>query len=203
MSRYLMLLTLLITGFTAVAADRLVTTWIGRPYPTANLIVLALAVSYAVNNLTGGGTTMVRAAGQPRYETYYAILSMVLNIGLTVGLAPSFGLAGIIAANVAGSAYFLVLFHRRFAMPWFKTMGDWLWRLLLATLAACLGVWIAQTVQPAGGRLIGLAFLALDASIYLAVFAVALSGLDFWTDRDTAVFRRIGLKVVPVRRQPL
>ncbi len=201
MSRYLMLLTMLITGFTATVADRLIVIWIGRPYPTANLIVVALAVSYAINNLTGGGTTMVRAAGQPRYETYYAMLGMVLNVGLTVALAPLFGLAGIIAgtilANVIGSAYFLILFHRRFAIPWFKTMGSWLWRLLLATFVACLSLWIAQSMQPHGGRLIGLALLALNGLIYVAVFAAMLTVLHFWTDQDTAVFRRVLIRVVP------
>ncbi len=148
LTRYLMLLTLAISGFTIVAADRLIITWIGRPYPQATLIVLALSISFVVNNLTGAGTTLVRAAGQPRYETYYAILSMVLNIGLTVALAPTFGLAGIlggtIIANVIGSAYFIVLFHRRAGFSWYHTVGDWLWRLVTATVLSCLGVYFAE-----------------------------------------------------------
>ena len=55
MSRYLMLLTLSIGGFTSIAADRMITTWIGRPYPEGTLILLALNFSFAVKR-----TTMVR-----------------------------------------------------------------------------------------------------------------------------------------------
>jgi O-antigen/teichoic acid export membrane protein len=203
-SRYLMLLTLSITGFTAVAADRLIVTWIGRPYPQATLIVLALSVSLAVNNLTGGGTTMVRAAGQPRYETYYALVSMVLNIGLTIALAPRFGLAGIlggtIIANLIGSAYFVILFHRRFGFPWFRTMGDWLWRLLAATGLACLGVYLVLVCQPStmpADRVTGLLLLVAYGIVYLMLFFVGLTLLAFWSDRDIDVFRRISARFIP------
>ena len=206
MSRWLMTLTLSITGFTVVAADRLVIAWMGRPYAQAPLIVLALGLSLAVNNLTGGGTTMVRAAGQPRYETYYAVLSMLLNVGLTVLLAPRFGMAGIlggtIIANVIGSAYFIVLFHRRFQVPWYATMGAWLWRLLAATGIACLGVWAVESWQAApAGRLAGLLPLAADGVLYLVLFAGALTLLRFWSAGDLALFGRLAGRLVPASRR--
>ena len=207
MSRYLMLLTLVITGFTAVAADRFILTWIGQPYPPASLIVVALCLSFAVNNLTGGGTTMARAAGLPRYETYYAVLSMVLNIGLTVALAPSFGLAGIlggtIIANVVGSVYFLAIFHRRFAISWYATMGDWLWRLLGAMALACATVAVLQALEPASlgtDRLTGLVLLGVYGIAYLVVFAAGLSLLGFWSSGDIDIFRRLRLKIVPAKQ---
>lgn len=206
MSRYLMLLTLGITGFTAVAADRLIVTWIGQPYPQATLIVLALCFSFAVNNLTGGGTTMVRAAGLPRYETYYAVVSMILNIGLTVALAPSFGLAGIlggtIIANVIGSAYFMTLFHRRFAFPWYRTMGDWLWRLLGAMMVACAGVYLVQAMEPVNlstGRLTGFVLLTVYGVFYLMLFGTGLTVLGFWSQGDVDIFRRARLKLKPAK----
>ena len=201
-SRYLMLLTLAITGFTAMTADRLITTWIGRPYPQARLILLALSISFAINNLTGAGTTMVRAAGAPRYETYYAVVSMVLNIVLTVALAPVFGMGGIlggtIIANVAGSTYFIVLFHRRFGVPWYRTMGVWLWRLLAATAAACASIALLHVWEPADlatGRIAGLGILSAYGVVYLIVLAAGLTVLGFWSPADLDVLRRIRMKV--------
>ena len=191
MSRYVMLMTLLITGFTVVAANQLIVTWLGRPYPRAALITVALSLSFAINNLTGGGTTMVRAAGEPRFETYYAVLSMILNIGLTVLMAPRFGLAGIlggtIIANVIGSVFFIVLFHRRTRFPWYETMGNWLWRLLAATAMACLAVLAIQRLEPSTlppGRLVGLALLAVYGCAYLCAFGVGLILFRFWDLRD-------------------
>lgn len=208
MSRYLMLLTLAITGFTMSVADRLIITWIGQPYPQATLILFALSLSFAVNNLTGGGTTMVRAAGQPRYETYYAVVSMALNIGLTVILAPSFGLAGIlggtIIANVISSGYFIILFHRRFCLPWFQTMGDWLWRLMAATVAACAGIYLVQALEPGtlpADRLTGLVLLTAYGVLYLMLFASSLTLLDFWSDSDVAFFWKLVTKVGVLRKQ--
>jgi O-antigen/teichoic acid export membrane protein len=125
MSRYLMVLTMPITGFVALDADRLILAWIGKPYPEAVLVAGALAISYAINNLTGGGTTIARAAGIPRYETYYALVSTVLNLVLTIALVPYFGLAGIIGgtiiANVIGSVYFLFLIRRAFSFGLYRT----------------------------------------------------------------------------------
>ena len=208
MSRYLMLLTLSITGFTIVVADRLIITWIGQPYPQATLIVFALSLSFAVNNLTGGGTTMARAAGLPRYETYYAVVSMLLNVGLTVALAPSFGLVGIlggtVVANLIGSAYFIILFHRRFRFPWVRTMGDWLWRLLAATIAAGTVVYLIQAWEPSTlsiGRLTGLALLAVYGMLYLITLGFSLTLFGFWSDGDIAALQKIRMKVRLLRKR--
>jgi len=208
MSRYLMLLTLPITGFTIAVADRLIITWIGKPYPQATLIVFALSLSLAANNLTGGGTIMVRAAGQPRYETYYAVVAMVLNVGLTVLLAPTFGLAGIlggtIAANLIGSVYFIVMFHRRFHFPWFRTMGDWLWRLLAATVAAGAGVILVQAWEPGSlqaDRLTGLVLLSAYGILYLLLFGFSLTLLGFWSPGDVAFFRKLAMRAGYLRRE--
>jgi O-antigen/teichoic acid export membrane protein len=202
MSRHLMLLTLAITGFTSVCAHLLIVTWIGEAYPQAVFVIWALGASFAVNNLTGGGTTMARAAGIPRYETYYAVLSMVLKIALTIVLAPLFGLVGImgatIAANVIGSIYFIVIFHRRFAMPWYETMGVWLWRLLLATAVACAGLYGLQEwfgADPAN-RLHGIALVLVFGGAYLALLLVTLSLTGFWTPADMRVFRGVINRVV-------
>ena len=138
---------------------------------------------------------------------------MALNLGLTVALAPAFGLAGIlggtIVANVIGSVFFIVLFHRRFRIPWFQTMGDWLWRLLGATALACLAVylmrlWLVRSWQPGGlpgDRLTGLVLLTIYGIAYVGVFAAGLTALGFWSDRDLDAFRRVMLKVRPFGRR--
>lgn len=208
MSRYLMLITLMVTGFTAIIADRLIITWIGRPYPQATFIVIALGFSFAINNLTGVGTNIVKAAGQPRYEAYYAVVSMLLNIGLTIALAPTFGLAGILAGTIIGSSigsiYFIVLFHRRFGFSWFQTMGNWLFRLVATTVLACLGLHFLQAWVSAGwsaSRLAGLILLSMYGIAYLICFAIGGILFGFWSDNDIEVSRRLMLKIAHSRHR--
>jgi O-antigen/teichoic acid export membrane protein len=208
-SRYLMLMTMSITGFVSAAAGHIVTVWLGKPYPEAAYVTIALSVSFAINNLTGAGTTIVRGAGLPRYETYYAWVSTALNIVITIGLAKPFGIVGILAGtiigNIIGSIYFLALFHRVFKFPWFRTMGTWLWKLVAATCIACGSVWLAELIYPVGGavnRWLELSLVGASGLLYMAVFIGALTLLKFWTGKDLDMFRR-AIPHVPVIRRSI
>lgn len=200
MNRYLMIMTLAITGFVIVDANRLILAWIGREYPEAVLVTIALSLSFAVNNLTGGGTTIVRAAEMPRYETYYAVLSTVLNVVLTLALAPTYGLAGIIgatiAANVIGSVYFLVLFGRLFDFPIYRTLLSWLLPLTAVMVAAMLAVAAVHAVFPPqadAGRLAHLGWLMVEGTLYMLVFLPGLVLLKVTTEEEnTGVLQVLG-----------
>ena len=191
MSRALMLLTLFITGFILSVSSLLIHTWIGSDYPEANIVLFALATSFAVNNLTGGGVTMVRASGQPRYEAYYTILSTILNIGLTIVLAPLYGLYGIlfgtVIANIIGSIFFMFLVHRIYCFPWFVTIGQWLWRIVVA---ACSSYFLVNQLQlfitPNNeiSRLTGLFILSVCLFVYALCFATSLYLAGFFADRE-------------------
>jgi O-antigen/teichoic acid export membrane protein len=97
---------------------------------------MALVSFYAINNVTGAATTILRAQGRPQLETFYGVMSVVLNVGLTIVLIGSFGpdgvVRGTIGGNVIGSSVFIVLFRRREAIAWWPTIGRCLTRLLLA-----------------------------------------------------------------------
>jgi O-antigen/teichoic acid export membrane protein len=193
-TRYLMLLTLPITGFTAVIATPFIVAWMGRPFPNAVFVAIGLSVAFAINNLTGVGTTILRGAGQPKYETYAGIVGVVLNIGLTIILARPYGLVGIvtgtIVAEVITSVYFIIIFHRKYAFGWWETVGDWLWRL---TLAICLAVGVVEVVQHfihvmPTNRLEGVLQIMAYGVVFSSVFLISITAFGFWTrdDRDAA-----------------
>jgi O-antigen/teichoic acid export membrane protein len=197
-SRYLMTATLALTGFIVVAADPLITVWLGRSYPMAAAVAIALAMSGAVHNMTGVGTTMVRAAGQPRQESSYAALSMVLNVALTIVLAPRFGLMGVVAgtviATLVGSLYFLLSFHLSRGFSWRRSFGSWLWRLLGATglaMLASAAVKLGLPVTAASGRMTGLAVIVVYGATYGAVLFSALTMLRFWLGDERAFVGRL------------
>jgi peptidoglycan biosynthesis protein MviN/MurJ (putative lipid II flippase) len=133
---------------------------------------------------------------------------MLLNIGLTVALAPTFGLAGILAGTIIGSSigsiYFIVLFHRRFGFSWFQTMGNWLFRLVATTVLACLGLHFLQAWVSAGwsaSRWAGLILLSMYGIAYLICFAIGGILFGFWSDNDIEVSRRLMLKIAHSRRR--
>ena len=73
-TRYLALATFIIAGFLIGAGEQILRVWMGHSYPYVTIVMGALLMSYAINNLTGVGTTIVRATAQPHYETYYAVV---------------------------------------------------------------------------------------------------------------------------------
>lgn len=205
-SRLLMLATLVISGFVAAACGPALRFWLGADIKGAAPLAAALIASYAVNNATGIGTTVIKAYGRPQLETYYGIVSAVLNVGFTILLIRPLGLYGVVAGtilgNVIGSVFFLVLFHRSTKISWWRSMGDWLSRLLAMTLLGAGAAWAVLHLLVTPGdthRLTLFGPLVAGGLTYCAVFAVTGMALRFWQADDLrllAPFRRF----LPARR---
>jgi O-antigen/teichoic acid export membrane protein len=101
----------------AVTARPLLRAWLGTIPPNAILVLLVLLGAYVINATTGVGTSLTDAEGAPGVYARPAIWSALLNIALTVALAPIFGLPGVLAGTALAIAVspvlFLVRFHRR------------------------------------------------------------------------------------------
>jgi len=201
-SRLLGLLTFGMAGFVLGTSPLIVVAWLGRSYPDVTTITALIVVAYVVNNLTGVGTTVLAAVGTPRYESEYAVVGMVLNIAVTLALAPIYGLYGVLVGTVIGialcSTYFLWRFHRVMGLSLWQYLGTWLWRIAAATFiptAAVFGLRSALPEQVTGSRGAAALALAVLAVVYAIVLLAALRLFRFLEARDLAVFER----VLPVR----
>jgi O-antigen/teichoic acid export membrane protein len=197
-SRLLALVTFGIAGFFVAAAGLIMTVWLGKSYPDVATIAVLLTVTFAVNNLTGVGTTIVAAIGLPRYESEYAIVGMVLNITATVVLGAIFGLYGIIAGTVFGittsSIYFIWRFHRLMELPIRQYLFSWLWRLGTVTAiasAATYGLRMALPDSMVDGRGSGAISLVLLVLFYAVLFVAGLRVFSFLQRRDLETIQRI------------
>jgi len=198
-SRLLAFATFTIGGFVIASSGPLVWVWMGKAYPYVSMVIALLVVTYSINNLTGVGTTIVRATGQPHYESYYALLGTGCKLAITLSLASFYGLIGILVGtllgSIIGSIYFLWLFHRLRNIPWWAGMGNWLWRLAIATGIAGIGLWQILQFWPetffTSSRLMGLAFLGAWGSIYLLFLLVILRLLRFWAPEDWQTLQRL------------
>jgi O-antigen/teichoic acid export membrane protein len=197
-TRYLAIATFLIAGFIVGASDRLVQVWMGRSFPYAGLVAVVLVTAYAVNNLAGVGTTIVRAIGEPRYETYYAVIGAVLTSVLCLILTPHYGLVGLISATALGtlvsSLYFMWLFHRIRRLSWRATLGRPLTQLgLVAASCACVVWLVGQRIPPAifHFRMTGLVVIAALGLLYVSAFVAGLRVCGFWTYADGEAVARL------------
>ena len=209
-TRYLALATFVIAGFLIGAGAQVLQVWMGRSYPYVTLVMGALLISYAINNLTGVGTTIVRATAQPYYETYYSVVGAVINVAATLILTPIFGLMGVVGGtvigNVCGSLYFLWLFHRVRGLGWRSTLIEWLWRLALGTFIASCILWSMCRLTPQiwfASRAEGLVTLALLGATYVAVECISLWILGFWRAADLDLIAELAPKLVAGQLTPV
>jgi O-antigen/teichoic acid export membrane protein len=205
-NRLLGLLSMGIGGFVAAAAPLIMTVWLGRSYPHVSTIAVLLTATWAVNNLTGVGTTIVEATGRPRYASEYAVIGMFLNIAATIVLGLIYGLYGIIAGTVFGvvtaSLYFLWRVHRLLGLPLWEYVGSWLWRLATAILLAVAATQALRAGLPESlvdSRGDGALMLSLLALAYGAVLLAGLRLVRFLQTRDLDTVERI----LPARLQGL
>lgn len=195
-SRYLALATFYLAGLLAAASSLFMYFWLGHRYTHFFLIVGLLLITYSVNNLTGIGTTYLRGVGRPRLESYYAIVGSVLKLGLSLALAPEYGLLGIllgtVIGTVMGSLYFLWLFFRVLHITWWQGLGRWLLSLLPATLLALTVVHQVSQWALSLGTSRGITFLSLAAmtGLYTIFFAWLLRLSGFYAPRDIARLQR-------------
>jgi O-antigen/teichoic acid export membrane protein len=197
-NRLLAFLTMGMGGFILATVPLIMEVWLGRHYPDVATIAALLTVTWVVNNLTGAGTAIIEAMGQPRYASEYAVIGMILNITATIVLGLIFGLYGVIAGTVFGvvisSLYFLWRLHRLLELPLWDNVGAWLWRITAAT-AVATGVVIAiRLALPEGlhdNRLDGAVTLAVLALVYGGIWFLSLRLFRFLQTRDLEIVQRI------------
>lgn len=194
-SRYLSIVTGLMTGFMPGFAAVLITAWMGSDpqYADAALIMVFFALPWHINILTGPGSAFFRGIEKPKYELSYpisqlALVTLFVGIAfLTVGPSILSISAAVSSAMVLSAIGYVVFVNRYFGF----SQGAWFARVLLPGLvpyavSAALG-YALRDLAPwaAEGRWNALQ-LVLGAGIaYTALSAlVILFGLTDWGERE-------------------
>jgi O-antigen/teichoic acid export membrane protein len=181
---------------TAVAAPFLLIAWLGEAPGDAELLVPFLTLAYLVNMTTGVGTTIAIGAGHPGLASANSVMIAILNVILTVALAPVFGLWGVVGgtflAVTVGSLAFNWRFLRLFGLPLRDlTAGT----VPTAALALGLGIppaALALAVGVPSGRATAIALLFLATAIY---------AIPYWLIATRRGFLPSRLEFPPLRRR--
>jgi O-antigen/teichoic acid export membrane protein len=174
--------------FTLMAAPVLLVAWLGDFPDDAVAIVIILTVANCVNLSTGVATTLTLGDGRAGVLASVSMLVVVVNVILTVALAPFFGLWGVLGgtaiAIVVGAVVFLVNFHRHYGVPsgiYVRAAGAPVLVALLAGLP--IVVWLLITGDPVSGRWAGFAVTFAFLATYVAIYWPIASSLDMLPER--------------------
>lgn len=100
--------------FTAVSAPFLLVAWLNTATGDAEVLVPFLNLAYLVNITTAVGTTVAIGAGHPGFASANSVLIAILNVLLTLALAPLFGLWGVVTGTFVAVTFGSVVFNVRF-----------------------------------------------------------------------------------------
>lgn len=196
-SRYLAMATFYVAGFVLFANGPISALWLGKFHPDLTLILFLLVPAYVINNLTGMGTTILRAIAKPKLETYYAMLGAGLNIVLTLSLAPRFGMPGIllgtVIATLTSSLYFINLFQKTIGLSWWDGLLQWLWPIVVATVVPGFSIHILSTLLPTIplGRFGEFMLVMALGSTYTTLFLLVLIFLRYFKVEDSEILLRL------------
>ncbi len=162
------------------AAPLLLSAWLSHAPPNSVAVLVALASAYLLAVSTGVSYAVSVAAGDPGVVAKSAVGASIANIALTAGLAPVFGVWGVLSGTVialsAGSVAQTILVHRRFSLPASSYVGAIAPALRVYTLLAA-PVAIISYSHLVHGR-------GVEAAVFVVLSMAYLGGCMIWAIRE-------------------
>lgn len=180
--KYLALVGVPVVCFVIAIANHFVDLWLG---PSLKLVAVPLSVLLALNfiNLaTGPGFLIFAGAGNLKPGMRSAVLSICVNLVLSLGLIYMWGFAGAVIgtamAMLVGSLYFMVLFHLQTGYSVRRVLRSY----LKPGLCSVLILASILLVHPVGkGSWFG---LAETGAIFCVLYLAAILQLGFFDEYD-------------------
>jgi O-antigen/teichoic acid export membrane protein len=148
---------------------------LGQPDAHASAYIVIVAPAYAVNLSAGATGILARVEDRAGRETLYAVMSVVINLALTIPLLKIFGPRGVPLATAIGvviaTIHFMTTYNRITDRPVAPIVLQLLRPLFAAALAGAAGWWVAEAMASDAGR--GPAAAAVVAST-VTVTAIAI-----------------------------
>lgn len=196
--RYLAVLLAPAAAALVVAAEPLVRLWLGHPVDWAAATIAILAPAYALNLVAGAATVTARVQGRPGLETRYVLLSVAINLALTVPLLVLVGPLGVPLATSLGvvlaTGYFLAHFHRATGRP-IGVLLRILWPpAAAATLAALVTAASTELLPDGPGRLGAAAAGSVRAALVFTLTAVLLLLCGYLRADERSRLRALAIK---------
>lgn len=170
--------------------------WVGDAYPRSASILRILCVGYLLNVVSGAVSPLVQGIGRPEYQRNAEVVSLLLNVVLSLLLITRYGLygaaLGTASAMSIAAGYYLWSFHRLMDRPLLPFLKD-----AVLKPAGCAGVGaliafaVTSTLMPftSGGRMEALAVLLAAGFTFGISYVVLLWRCRYLDDWDMALLR--------------
>lgn len=205
-SRYMSLVSGSLFAFLCFFALPSLQFWLGDVPSGAVAVMVLFSISSQIHMLTGPGTSLVKAAGQPQLEFHYT-LANVAAVALLVPMA-RFVTGGWSVTSIAAS----IALATALSAAWFLARLNWRLGLSFSTFAkqvllpgiiphlAAMVVWIPLHEMSAHSRSEAAAALVVSGAAYVLLLLAAVLTLAA-TDSERAALRqgfvRVQAKLVP------
>ncbi|MGD9973179.1 MAG: lipopolysaccharide biosynthesis protein [Desulfatirhabdiaceae bacterium] len=205
-SRHINLLNSMLFMLLIAVANPLIFAWVGPGYELAAWLMILFAATNLVHLATGPGSLILRGFNRSGREFEYTVLRVATGAIWTLSGAWVWGVtgavAGISAATVSTSIYFIWRANRLFEIPWAQYCRHTVLPCLAPLLAGvCTGMFLA--VLPNMNRWQTLAGLVACGALFLMVTALILHRF-FLTSSEKAWMlrglRRLGFAGTSVRQ---
>lgn len=200
-SRYQAIFTFFATGLLVGASPAFLHLWLGARVNHLPIIIQVMTVLcpvYLIDSIITVAITTLRAIGKPKLETAYSVVAASFHVGLTIFLAPRFGLTGILAGLMIGtivaSCNFLYFFARTQSANIWGMMRGWLTRLIVILLASTGTIaWLeAHVFDQLMTSQIGIVFsVAALTTVYALLFGLGLKFSGFFGHEDSEIAGKI------------
>jgi O-antigen/teichoic acid export membrane protein len=194
-TRLLNLLGLGVGGLVAGLGPTIFRAWLGRTYPNQEMFLFFLVGIYALQNLTSVGFSIATAIGRPDLVAKNLLFGTASNIIGTVAFALLFGLPGVLAGSLLGTAMRTAFFERRFYelmdLRIWEDLFSWLLRLASAVTVAGVSVRLISLCFPSGwgrGRGGAITELVSLSLLYGLILILALRLTRFLRPSEVRMF---------------
>lgn len=167
----------------SVTAPFLLVAWLGEAPGDSELLVPFLTFAYMFNLSTGVGSTIALGAGHPGLVSLNSVVIAILNVALTLALAPVFGVWGVVGgtflALTLGSLWFTWRFLRLFELSLADFVSGVFPTAALSIAVAIPPGLIAVLVGAPSSRLVAVLWLAVTVPLYVLPYWFIATRRDF------------------------
>lgn len=158
-----------------IAGSRILTLWVGEDYAQHGILVGILAVATLFATSQWPAVEMLQGMGRHHLVARTAVVSGIVNVGLSIVLLPSFGLVGValgtlVPTSLASIGVVLPCAIRALRLPWGSVVRD-IWAAALVPAAvAGLALWLLEHRTAAVSGAVFLMHVAIAVGIYAGAY---------------------------------
>jgi O-antigen/teichoic acid export membrane protein len=187
--KYLALIAVPLASYIIFVSRDFVELWVG---PSLSIIAIPLSVLVIVNFLnltTGPGLLILVGGGKLRPGLHSAVFGIVLNVTLSLFLIRAYGFQGAVIGTsisiVAGSVFFLYLFHRETKGAFPKVIRTAYLKPIICSLGGIAVLWILSHSERSSWSK-----LVVNCIVFGVVYLALLLLLRFFDSSDLAMVER-------------